>query len=700
MIFPLNISFEEVARVLAEPVSSLLDPTKRVFAPYLASAAVIALVVSTARGLTLRASLAELFSRRVWLHPSSLADLRLIAARAALRVFTAGLRGVSVLAVAALLAGWLRAHAGDSPLRASPFVVAGIYTVLAFIADDLARFAAHWLSHRVPALWAFHRVHHAAEVLTPFTLYRTHPVDAALNQSASALAVGAVTGVLAWSFGPALQTWQLFGVEAIGAIWSLAGANLRHSEVWVSFGPRVERWILSPAQHQVHHSRAARHRDQNFGTALALWDRLLGSLYTTTPQPEALSFGLPIGEAPLPHTVRSMLLSPFASLFNSLRAPAARVALAAASLLSVSCSSDASADRVSLLQSMARCTMSAQDQLITASADLATATQTLASAPGDASRAAARAAWERAMDAWQRLEMHTYGPAAGTNRSGGQGLRPTLYAWPDFSRCLIEQRIVSRGYEGASFAMLPGSAKGLAAIEYLLFEEGADNACPATEDINAMGTWSALGRDELQRRRAAYASAAAADLVSRARALRAAWGPNGFETQLITAGRGSTVFSTQQLAFSAVADGVLHLDSDTKDLRLGRPLGIVNCTTGTCPEAVESPFAARGLANVRNNLAGARLLLLGCAAGDNQGFDDRLEATGSGALAVRLRALLDGADAALNALPGNDLRAALSSNPAGVRRAYDAVKALTDFLKMEFSVALQIASARVEGDND
>ena len=30
--------------------------------------------------------------------------------------------------------------------------------------------------HRVP-LWAFHQVHHSAETMTPFTIFRTHPVE-------------------------------------------------------------------------------------------------------------------------------------------------------------------------------------------------------------------------------------------------------------------------------------------------------------------------------------------------------------------------------------------------------------------------------------------------------------------------------------------------------------------------------------------
>src|ERR1039458_8498353 len=33
------------------------------------------------------------------------------------------------------------------------------------------------LFHAIPALWEFHKVHHSAEVLTPLTEMRTHPVE-------------------------------------------------------------------------------------------------------------------------------------------------------------------------------------------------------------------------------------------------------------------------------------------------------------------------------------------------------------------------------------------------------------------------------------------------------------------------------------------------------------------------------------------
>jgi hypothetical protein len=151
---------------------------------------------------------------------------------------------------------------------------------------------------------------------------------------------------------------------------------------------------------------------------------------------------------------------------------------------------------------------------------------------------------------------------------------------------------------------------------------------------------------------------------------------------------------------SAVADALMRLDTEVKDLRLARPLGMRDCTTGTCPQHLESQWADRGKRHLRNNLAGARMLLEGCPAGANRGFDDLLDAAGASTLTAQMRTDLAAAEAAIDAIPGDSLARALTSNPAALRRAHDALRELSGFLKMEFSATLQITSTRAEGDND
>jgi sterol desaturase/sphingolipid hydroxylase (fatty acid hydroxylase superfamily) len=299
-------------RACLEPVLELLDPSKRLFWPYLLSAGALAAGVwgvrLRPRGRT--SLLAFLFPRRVWLHPSALLDYRFLFLRAALAALLLPPAILSAQKIAVTLALALTRHLGPGPGAALPRawgVVA--LTALTFVLGDLARFLAHLALHRLPPLWELHKVHHSAEVLTPFTLHRTHPVEAAWMRGATAVSLGISAGFCVWMFRGQATTWELLGVDALSALWTFLGSNLRHSHVWLSFGPAVERWLLSPAQHQLHHSSDRRHHDRNFGEALALWDRLAGTLLVSPPR-QPLSFGLGPGEQAHRGTAWSLLIDP------------------------------------------------------------------------------------------------------------------------------------------------------------------------------------------------------------------------------------------------------------------------------------------------------------------------------------------------------------------------------------------------------
>ncbi len=692
-------------RALFEPVTNLVDPTQRLWWPFLVTSAALAFLVALSRGASAMRAARSVLEPRVWLHRSAKADYQLVALKAVLRALTVGVAGLSALAIAGLTVAALRSLGGAPMLRAPLWLATALFTVVVFVAEDFSRFALHWAMHKAPALWAFHRVHHSAEVLTPVTLYRTHPVESALNRASSAAVIGAVTGVFVWAFGGAVRGWQLFTVDALGLAWTLFGANLRHSHLWLSYGPRVERWLLSPAQHQVHHSIAARHQNKNFGTVFSLWDRLFGSLYTTTRTPERLRFGLRRDRQP--QSGLGLLVEPFRWLAarsprgGRLLAPA-RVAVASMALIVTGCMPlTAPYDRAELLQSMAACTTDVHTQFQASVDALVTAARAHEASPSEATLTAAKAAFSQAFDLWQQAEILRFGPAADRASAGGQALREQIYGWPEHNRCLIEEQLVGRGYEAAAFASAPVTLRTLAAIEYLLFSAETTNVCPPDHAINVMGAWAAISAQEMTQRRAAYARVVSEQVAQSARALSAAWtGDAGFARVLTTAGRGSSLFETQQSALGAVAEAPFYLDTDTKDLRLGTPLGLLRCEEESCPGALESPYANRARVNVRNNLRGARRILLGCSAGGDRGFDDMLEAVGAPALAAQLRAHVTAAETAVDAIEGDGLRGPLETDRARVLAAHNAIRDLTSFLKMEFSATLQLSSRRVAGDTD
>ena len=142
--------------------------------------------------------------------------------------------------------------------------------------------------HLNPFLWRFHRIHHSATTLTPITVFRTHPVESLINYCRSSLSLGIISGLFIWSFGQNLQVWDILGVNALGFLFSLLGSNLRHSHIPLNFG-LFERWLVSPAQHQLHHS--IDHGHCNLGSFLSIWDRMSGSHLSGT-KAVSLRFGL------------------------------------------------------------------------------------------------------------------------------------------------------------------------------------------------------------------------------------------------------------------------------------------------------------------------------------------------------------------------------------------------------------------------
>lgn len=307
-------------RFLAE-LAAVVAPTGRLFGAYLAGAALLAVAVWALHG-ELRRRVAWwrfLVPLALWRHPSAWLDVKLLLVRTALGslLFVPALWTSQQFAVKVALA--CSARWGIGALCAAPraWAVAS-FTVAAFVLRDFARYWLHRAAHRLGPLWELHQVHHSAEVLTPLTLHRTHPLEALLMRGASAAAVGLAAGVCAWLFHGGVSAWEIVGVDALGFVWTITGANLRHSHVWLRYGRGLEHVLISPAQHQLHHSVEARHHDRNFGEALAVWDWVFGTLEIAGPR-ERLVFGVAAGERNHGAGVLSILVDPVVAALRRLR---------------------------------------------------------------------------------------------------------------------------------------------------------------------------------------------------------------------------------------------------------------------------------------------------------------------------------------------------------------------------------------------
>ena len=276
---------------LVAPLFYVSDPSKRTYWLYLAVSALFAvgfvfcLYIKNTKSRRENSELLNATKARStagqlkrWLfHGEAVFDISLLLSNSVCKglliIPLIGSQLALVLGFAKLLQGFL----GNSPNLLVPYwLVLLSFTLLYFIAEDASRFFLHRAMHRRKFLWAFHKTHHSAKTLTPLTLFRVHPVEMFLYYLRSTFVLVSVAGTFVYLFKGKVGGFEILGVDALGFIFNLALANLRHSHLHISFG-FAEKWFISPAQHQLHHSANPAHFNCNYGSALSLWDRLFKS---------------------------------------------------------------------------------------------------------------------------------------------------------------------------------------------------------------------------------------------------------------------------------------------------------------------------------------------------------------------------------------------------------------------------------------
>ena len=265
--------------------------------------------MTAALGILVPGLVLALLERSSRLRFRPLPDLRPYVASDVVYLLTGYVAGASLalawIAVASAALGRL-----GVPRLAALGLPRGVAVALALVALDAGNYLAHWLLHRVDALWELHKVHHSSRALDWLATFRSHLLEQILRRL----------------LAPLLLILGGFPIDAVALAGGLftAWAAVNHSNLRLDLR-FLEAVVVTPRLHRLHH--LPRTTERNLGTLLTLWDRLRGTLVVEDTEPEA-SFGLPAGADDYPQGWLRQLVEPVAGQRS--RSAAARSGLTSA----------------------------------------------------------------------------------------------------------------------------------------------------------------------------------------------------------------------------------------------------------------------------------------------------------------------------------------------------------------------------------
>ena len=171
--------------------------------------------------------------------------------------------------------------------------------VFALLLFDFLYWFQHFLHHKVPLLWEFHKVHHSQMELNFFTDFRYHIFEYIVRYTF------VVIPFLIFKFDPPeIVAFTLFHS------WY---SRFYHGNIKTNLGPLCY-LLVTPQSHRVHHSIEKRHFDKNFGDLFTIWDFIFRTQYTGFNEyPDA-----GINDSTFPHEktgdIRKLLLTPLHQL--------------------------------------------------------------------------------------------------------------------------------------------------------------------------------------------------------------------------------------------------------------------------------------------------------------------------------------------------------------------------------------------------
>jgi alkylglycerol monooxygenase len=133
--------------------------------------------------------------------------------------------------------------------------------LLAAILWDFCYYWNHRLGHEISVLWAAHSVHHQSE---------EYNLSTALRQTSTSFLFSWIFYLPLFLVGfPADVLVTVAAINLIYQFWV-------HTQLVRRMGV-LDRILVTPSNHRVHHAQNAAYIDKNYGGILILWDRLFGT---------------------------------------------------------------------------------------------------------------------------------------------------------------------------------------------------------------------------------------------------------------------------------------------------------------------------------------------------------------------------------------------------------------------------------------
>jgi sterol desaturase/sphingolipid hydroxylase (fatty acid hydroxylase superfamily) len=147
------------------------------------------------------------------------------------------------------------------------------WLIYGYIVWEFAHFIYHYLAHKVRLFWCLHSTHHAPQSMNLSVGYAHFflegPYADVIRTSICILA-----GV-----NPPLLFFIMFIDGTWGAFIHIGEGVLRDGRLGF-----LNRFILTPSHHRVHHARNPLYMDTNFCNLLNIWDRAFGTFQPEDPK--------------------------------------------------------------------------------------------------------------------------------------------------------------------------------------------------------------------------------------------------------------------------------------------------------------------------------------------------------------------------------------------------------------------------------